>query len=80
LELARIPEALYTSPESDRRIFISSSAGPSGYGYKLPVLVADLNGQIRVVLKGKVDSGPNKGIRNTFEAVPTPRSAASSSK
>jgi hypothetical protein len=41
-----------------------------GYGYKLPALVADLNGQIRVVLKGKVDSGPNKGIRNTFEAVP----------
>jgi hypothetical protein len=41
-----------------------------GYGYKLPALVADLNGQIRVVLKGKVDSGPNHGIRNTFEAVP----------
>jgi hypothetical protein len=41
-----------------------------GYGYKLPALVAELNGQIRVVLKGKVDSGPNKGIRNTFEAVP----------
>lgn len=41
-----------------------------GYGYKLPALVAELNGQIRVVLKGKVDSGPNRGIRNTFEAVP----------
>ena len=41
-----------------------------GYGYKLPALVAELNGQIRVVLKGKVDTGPNKGIRNTFEAVP----------
>jgi hypothetical protein len=41
-----------------------------GYGFKLPALVAELNGQIRVVLKGKVDSGPNKGIRNTFEAVP----------
>jgi hypothetical protein len=41
-----------------------------GYGYKLPALVAELNGQIRVVLKGKVDSGKNKGIRNTFEAVP----------
>jgi len=41
-----------------------------GYGYKLPALVAELDGQIRVVLKGKVDSGPNKGIRNTFEAVP----------
>jgi hypothetical protein len=41
-----------------------------GYGYKLPALVAELNGQIRIVLKGKVDSGKNKGIRNTFEAVP----------
>jgi hypothetical protein len=41
-----------------------------GYGYKLPALVADLNGQIRVLLVSKVDSGPNKGIRTTFEAVP----------
>jgi hypothetical protein len=41
-----------------------------GYGYKLPALVADLNGQIRILLVGKVDSGPNKGIRNTFELVP----------
>jgi hypothetical protein len=41
-----------------------------GFGYKLPALVAELNGQIRVLLVGKVDTGPNKGIRNTFEAVP----------
>jgi hypothetical protein len=41
-----------------------------GFGYKLPALVAELDGQIRVLLVGKVDSGPNKGIRNTFEAVP----------
>jgi hypothetical protein len=41
-----------------------------GFGYKLPALVAELNGQIRVLLVGKVDSGPNDGIRNTFEAVP----------
>src|SRR6201986_5224651 len=41
-----------------------------GFGYKLPALVAELNGQIKVLLKGKVDSGPNRGIRNTFEAVP----------
>jgi hypothetical protein len=41
-----------------------------GFGYKLPALVAELGGQIRVLLAGKVDSGPNKGIRNTFEAVP----------
>jgi hypothetical protein len=41
-----------------------------GFGYKLPALVAELNGQIKVFLVGKVDSGKNKGIRNTFEAVP----------
>jgi hypothetical protein len=41
-----------------------------GFGYKLPALVAELSGEIRVLLKGKVDSGPNEGIRNTFEAVP----------
>jgi hypothetical protein len=41
-----------------------------GYGFKLPALVAELNGQIRVLLVGKIDSGPNKGIRSTFETVP----------
>jgi hypothetical protein len=41
-----------------------------GFGYKLPALVAELNGQIRVLLVGKVDTGSNHGIRNTFEAVP----------
>jgi hypothetical protein len=41
-----------------------------GFGYKLPALVAELNGQIRVLLVGKVDTGKNKGIRSTFEAVP----------
>jgi hypothetical protein len=41
-----------------------------GYGYKLPAMVAELNGQIRVLLVGKVDTGKSGGIRNTFEAVP----------
>lgn len=41
-----------------------------GFGYKLPALVAELNGQIRVLLKGKVDTDKAHGIRNTFEAVP----------
>jgi hypothetical protein len=41
-----------------------------GYGYKLPALIAELDGQIRVLLVGKIDTGPNDGIRNTFEAVP----------
>jgi hypothetical protein len=38
--------------------------------HKLPDLVAALNGQIDVELSGKVDSGRNKGIRDTFEVVP----------
>lgn len=41
-----------------------------GFGYKLPALVADLNGQVRILLKGKVDTTKEHGIRNTFEAVP----------
>jgi hypothetical protein len=41
-----------------------------GYGHDLPDLVADLDGQIRVLLNGKIDTTPQNGIRNTFEAVP----------
>jgi hypothetical protein len=41
-----------------------------GFGYELPALVAELGGQIRVLLVGKVDSAKDHGIRNTFEAVP----------
>jgi hypothetical protein len=41
-----------------------------GYGHKLPDLVADLNGQIRVLLNGKVDTDAQNGLRNTFETVP----------
>jgi hypothetical protein len=41
-----------------------------GFGYSLPALVADLNGQIRFLLKGKVDTTKSDGIRNTFEAAP----------
>jgi len=42
----------------------------TGYGHVLPDLVAELNGQIRVLLHGKVDSARKGGIRNTFEVVP----------
>jgi hypothetical protein len=41
-----------------------------GFGYQLPALVADLNGQIRILLKGKVDTTKKHGLRNTFELVP----------
>jgi hypothetical protein len=37
--------------------------------HELPDLVADLNGQIHVVLASRVDS-INGGIRSTFEVVP----------
>src|SRR4029077_14859923 len=41
-----------------------------GFGHKLPDLVAELDGQIRVLLDGKIDTDSQKGIRNTFESVP----------
>jgi hypothetical protein len=41
-----------------------------GFGYKLPALVADLNGQVRLLLVGRVDTTKRHGIRNTFEVVP----------
>ncbi len=41
-----------------------------GFGHRLPDLVADLDGQIRVLLNGKIDTTPQGGIRNTFELVP----------
>ncbi len=44
-------------------VYLRSSSHP------LPDLVADLNGQIHVVLVGRIDSVKG-GIRNTFEAVP----------
>jgi hypothetical protein len=42
----------------------------TGYGTKLPELIADLNGQIHVILRGKVTTDSAGGIRSTFEAVP----------
>jgi len=47
-------------------VYLRSNGGER----KLPDLVAALNGQIAVALWGKVDSGQNKGLRNTFEVVP----------
>jgi hypothetical protein len=41
-----------------------------GFGHNLPDLVAELNGQLRVLLHGRVDTTKQDGIRNTFEAVP----------
>ena len=72
----RLPEAtsIYGKAKAWTPLLDKPLEGPvylgGGFGYKLPALVAELNGQIRVLLVGKVDSGKNKGIRNTFEAVP----------
>ena len=41
-----------------------------GFGHKLPDLVADLNGKVRILLNGRVDTTKHEGLRNTFEAVP----------
>lgn len=38
--------------------------------HKLPDLVAALNGQVDIELAGTIDSGPNQGLRTTFEEVP----------
>jgi hypothetical protein len=37
---------------------------------KLPDLVADLRGQIQIVLDGRIDSPKGKGIRTTFTGIP----------
>lgn len=47
-------------------VYLRSNGGER----KLPDLVAALDGQIDIALWAKVDSGPNKGIRNSFEVVP----------
>jgi hypothetical protein len=47
-------------------VYLRSNGGER----KLPDVVAALNGQVDIALWGKVDSGKNHGIRNTFEVVP----------
>ena len=41
----------------------------TGFGHKLPDLVVDLNGQLHIVLNGRIDQ-LHGGLRTTFEAVP----------
>lgn len=41
-----------------------------GYGHKLPDLVADLAGQVRILLNGRIDTTKRLGLRSTFEVVP----------
>jgi hypothetical protein len=41
-----------------------------GFGHALPDLVADLDGQIRILLHSRIDTTKQNGIRSTFEVVP----------
>jgi hypothetical protein len=41
-----------------------------GYGHKLPDVVADLNGQIRILLDGRIDTDKKGGLRTTFAGIP----------
>jgi hypothetical protein len=41
-----------------------------GFGYKLPALVTELNGKVRILAHGRVDTTRQNGLRNTFEFVP----------
>jgi len=41
-----------------------------GFGHVLPDLVADLNGEARILLHGRVDTTKQAGLRNTFEVIP----------
>ena len=42
----------------------------TGFGHRLPDLVADLRGQIHIQLDGKVDTVNGGSLRTTFETVP----------
>jgi hypothetical protein len=41
-----------------------------GFGHDLPDLVAELNGQIRVLVHARVDTTKQHGLRSTFEVIP----------
>jgi len=68
------PASIYGKAKAWTPLLDKPLEGPvylgAGFGHKLPDLVADLNGQIRVLVHGKVDTTKQGGIRNTFEAVP----------
>ena len=69
------PQSIYGFAKAETPLLEKPVEGPVYLrsplpGHKLPDLVAALNGQISVALVGKVDTGPNGGIRNSFEVVP----------
>jgi hypothetical protein len=68
------PASVYGHAKAETPLLEKPLEGPvylgSGYGTKLPELVADLNGQIHILLRGKIDTDQEGGIRNSFEVVP----------
>jgi hypothetical protein len=66
--------SIYGKVTAKTPILEAPLAGPiflrSNPEHELPDLVAALHGQIDVALVGRIDSGDNGGIRNTFEFVP----------
>lgn len=42
----------------------------TGFGHTLPDLVAELNGQIRVLVHARIDTTKQRGLRSTFEIIP----------
>jgi hypothetical protein len=68
------PGSIYGYARAVSPLLDKPLAGPvylgTGYGHRLPDLVADLNGQIEILLHGKVDTDSEGGLRNTFELVP----------
>jgi hypothetical protein len=68
------PEAVYGHVRVWTPLIEKPLEGPVylgvGFGYQLPALVAELNGQIRLLSAGRVDTTKQDGLRNTFETVP----------
>jgi hypothetical protein len=67
------PQSVIGSASAVSPLLGQSLEGPvylmTGFGHKLPDIVADLRGQIHVVLDGRVDTVHSR-LRTTFESVP----------
>jgi hypothetical protein len=68
------PASVYGRVKAFSPLLDKPLAGPvylgTGFGHTLPDLVADLNGQIRVLVHARIDTTKENGLRSTFELVP----------